>query len=47
MTIVTEKAKRLTPKGETVREVFLKSGNLCAFPGCRALMMDADGTFIG
>lgn len=47
MTTATEKAKRLTPKGETLREVFLKSGNLCAFPGCGALMMDAEGTFIG
>jgi hypothetical protein len=47
MTSVTEEAKRLTPKGETLREVFLKSGNLCAFPGCGRLMMDADGTFIG
>ncbi|WP_207105766.1 hypothetical protein [Sphingomonas sp. CFBP 8760] len=47
MTIVTEKAKRLTPKSQTLREVFLKSGNLCAFPGCGALMMDAEGTFIG
>ena len=47
MTTATDKAKRLTPKGETLREVFLKSGNLCAFPGCGALMMDAEGTFIG
>lgn len=47
MTTVTEEAKRLTPKGETLREVFLKSGNLCAFPGCGRLMMDADATFIG
>lgn len=47
MTSVTEEAKRLTPKGETLREIFLKSGNLCAFPGCGRLMMDADGTFIG
>jgi hypothetical protein len=42
-----EKAKRLTPKGDTLRELFLKSGNLCAFPGCGALMMDAEGEFIG
>jgi hypothetical protein len=43
----TEKAKRLAPKGETLRELFLKSGNLCTFPGCGRLMMDADGTFVG
>ncbi|WP_327751889.1 hypothetical protein VVT58_01375 [Sphingobium sp. SJ10-10] len=47
MTTITEKTKRLTPKADTLREVFLKSGNLCAFPGCGALMMDAEGTFIG
>ena len=37
--------KRLQPKGNTLRELFLKSGNLCAFPGC--LMMDPEGNFIG
>jgi hypothetical protein len=42
-----EKAKRLAPKGDTLRELFLKSGNLCAFPSCGALMMDAEGTFVG
>jgi hypothetical protein len=30
-----------------LRELFLKSGNLCAFPDCSALMMERDGTFIG
>lgn len=44
---MTETAKRLAPKPETLRELFLKSGNLCAFPGCGQLMMDAEGTFIG
>ena len=44
---MTEKAKRLAPKGDTLRELFLKSGNLCAFPGCGALMMDSEGTFVG
>src|SRR2546423_768764 len=39
--------KRLTPKGGVLREVYLKSGNLCAFPGCDALMMSANGDFIG
>lgn len=42
-----EKARRLAPKPETLRELFLKSGNLCAFPNCTALMMNADGVFIG
>ena len=25
---------RLTPKQETLRALFAKSGNQCAFPGC-------------
>lgn len=44
---MSEEVKRLAPKGETLRELFLKSGNLCAFPGCGQLMMDAEGTFTG
>ncbi|WP_420469962.1 hypothetical protein [Brevundimonas sp. FT23042] len=40
-------AKRLAPTGQTLRELFLKSGNLCAFPNCNSLMMDAAGDFIG
>ena len=44
---MTEVAKRLTPLGPALRELFLKSGNLCAFPGCHELMMDADGLFVG
>jgi hypothetical protein len=42
-----EKPKRMTPRPETLRELFLKSGNLCAFPNCTALMMNVDGVFIG
>jgi hypothetical protein len=42
-----EEPKRLTPKPETLRELFLKSGNLCAFPNCTALMMNEQGVFIG
>lgn len=41
------KPKRLAPKPETLRELFLKSGNLCAFPNCTALMMNEHGVFIG
>src|SRR4051794_35242530 len=41
------KAKRLKPTSETLREIFLKSGNLCAFPDCMNLMMDREGVFIG
>lgn len=42
-----EKPKRLTPLKPTLRELFLKSGNLCAFPNCAALMMNRNGDFIG
>lgn len=38
--------KRLAPTLTTLRELFLKSGNLCAFPGCQHLVMNADGVFI-
>lgn len=41
------KPKRLAPRPETLRELFLKSGNLCAFSNCTSLMMDVNGTFIG
>ncbi|HEY1378217.1 MAG TPA: hypothetical protein VGF55_15565 [Gemmataceae bacterium] len=41
------KAKRKAPDKETLRELFLKSGNVCAFPGCTHLMMNKDGEFIG
>lgn len=44
---MAKKSARLIPKGETLREVFLKSGNQCAFPGCSRLMMDKDGVFVG
>jgi hypothetical protein len=43
----TEKPKRLQPSPDTLRRLFLTSGNLCAFPGCKELMIDADGNFIG
>lgn len=42
-----EKVKRLTPTKEVLRELFLKSGNQCAFPGCCNVMMDEMGNFIG
>lgn len=44
---MSETPKRLSPTLETLRELYLKSGNVCAFPGCSAVLMDADGTFIG
>jgi hypothetical protein len=41
------KAKRKAPDKDTLRELFLKSGNVCAFPRCTHLMMNKDGEFIG
>lgn len=45
--MTAEVPKRLKPRPETLRELFLGSGNICAFPGCVALMMDEGGNFIG
>jgi hypothetical protein len=44
---VAEKIKRLTPKTEVLRELYLKSGNQCAFSGCPRVMIDSDGNFVG
>lgn len=44
---MAEEVKRLTPKKEVLRELYLKSGNQCAFPGCAHVMIDSDGNFIG
>jgi hypothetical protein len=44
---MNEAAKRLKPYPQTFRELFLKSGNLCAYPGCGALLMNEEGIFIG
>lgn len=45
--IETEIVKRLEPTKETIREIALKSGNQCAFPGCDHIMMTKDGKLIG
>lgn len=41
-----EVPKRLTPTQDVVRELYLKSGNECAFPGCSNRIIDKDGIFI-
>ncbi|MCW7483215.1 hypothetical protein [Leptospira kanakyensis] len=38
---------RLKPKSNTLRELYLKSGNQCAYPECTELMIDSEGEFIG
>lgn len=40
-------AKRLVPKPETLRHLYLLSGNVCAFPKCSIVMIDKNGTMIG
>ncbi|MCI0554960.1 MAG: hypothetical protein L0287_28770 [Anaerolineae bacterium] len=44
---MAEEVKRLTPKKEILRELYLKSGNQCAFPGCVHVMIDSVGNFVG
>ncbi len=39
--------KRLAPTRETLRELYLKSGNRCAFPGCKKALFNAKGVFVG
>ena len=42
-----EKAKRMKPTAQVLRELYMKSGNQCAFPGCYEPMIDDNGKFIG
>ncbi|QGG46849.1 hypothetical protein [Heliorestis convoluta] len=42
-----EKSKRLTPTIEVLRELYLKSGNQCAYPGCTKVMINSGGVFVG
>jgi hypothetical protein len=43
----SEKPKRLAPKKKVLRPLYLKSGNLCAFPNCDRVMINRDGIMIG
>lgn len=43
---MAETAKRLVPKPEVLRELFLKCGNVCAFPGCLHPIIDANGIYV-
>ena len=38
---------RLAPKSETVRALFARSGNQCAFPGCTQPIVNKKNKFIG
>ncbi len=39
--------KRLPPKPETLRKLYIFSGNMCAMPDCKQVLIDEDGTWIG
>lgn len=42
-----EEVKRLAPKQDVLRELYIKSGNECAFPECHNVLVDENGTFVG
>lgn len=42
-----EIVKRLAPEKDTLRELYLKSGNLCMFPDCAERMINKEGVFVG
>jgi len=44
---VSEEPKRLQPTSDVVREIYLRSGNECAFPGCMQRIINSEGTLIG
>lgn len=44
---INEDVKRLAPKQEVLRELYIKSGNECAFPGCHNVLVDENGKFVG
>lgn len=41
-----EEPKRLTPTKNVLRELYLKSGNQCAFPNCVQPIINKDGVFV-
>lgn len=44
---MTETPRRLKPKPKIVRELYLKSGNECAFPECDRKIMNNKGVLLG
>jgi hypothetical protein len=41
-----KKVKRAPIAAATLREIYLRSGNRCAFPGCSHALVNAEGAFI-
>ena len=44
---MTEKSKRLKPTTKVLRELFMRSGNVCAMPGCDHVIIDNKGVMVG
>lgn len=42
-----EQPKRLTPTAPVTKELFLRSGNRCYYPGCNRPLMTSDGILVG
>jgi hypothetical protein len=42
-----QRPKRLVPKADVLRSVYLLSGNVCAYPGCTNVLINRDGVMIG
>jgi hypothetical protein len=43
----TEAPRRLTPTPSVARDLYLRSGNRCAFPGCNQPLMTSEGVLVG
>ena len=43
---MSDDAKRLSPTKTTIRELFGKCGNQCAFPTCKHEIINAEGVFV-
>lgn len=39
--------KRLTPRPDVTRRLYLASGNRCAFPQCEQALMGSDAVLVG
>ncbi len=47
MDAMDEEVKRLPILGDTLRQLYMLSGNRCAFPGCTHAMINEKGVFVG
>jgi hypothetical protein len=41
------KAGRVSPSSNTLRQLYILSGNLCANPACNTVLLNANGTIVG